>query len=178
MTVACPQCGHPASGISEVAIEYATPPPQLAGFWVRAAAFVIDAFVIAVTNAFLAAALRLPGVIIRGPESGLVVGTPESIGFDVGALAFRQAVGLGVFLAYTALMLGLNDGRTLGAIAVGIRVARPDGSRISMGRAAGRQAFSLVSRIPLYLGYLWVAWDPERRAWHDMVAGTRVHRTR
>jgi uncharacterized RDD family membrane protein YckC len=28
----------------------------------------------------------------------------------------------------------------------------------------------------LGLGFLWAAWDPEKRTWHDMVADTRAFR--
>ena len=30
----------------------------------------------------------------------------------------------------------------------------------------------------LGLGFLWVAWDPEKRAWHDRLSGTRIVRER
>jgi len=33
-----------------------------------------------------------------------------------------------------------------------------------------------VSLIPLGLGYLWVAWDPKKQAWHDKLARTVVIR--
>lgn len=79
---------------------------------------------------------------------------------------------------YYWLMIGLNDGRTLGKMAMGIRIAHPDGSQVSLGTAAGRAAMAIVSGLALGLGYLWAAWDPERRTWHDMVVNTRAFKTR
>ncbi len=77
---------------------------------------------------------------------------------------------------YGWLMLGLNDGRTLAAMLLGIRIANPDGSRLTLGTAAARQGMALVSGLAVGIGYLWAAWDPEKRTWHDMVANTRAFR--
>jgi len=99
---------------------------------------------------------------------------------DVVVLAIAEGVlgrrggGTVVWFLYNWLMLALNDGRTLGKMAMNIRVARPDGSAIDMGTAAIRSAMALVSGIALAIGYLWAAWDPEKRTWHDIVANTRV----
>jgi len=37
-----------------------------------------------------------------------------------------------------------------------------------------RLAWAVVSWLPLGLGYLWILVDPQRRAWHDRLSGTRV----
>lgn len=79
-----------------------------------------------------------------------------------------------VFFLYNWLMIAFNDGRTVGKMALGIRIARPDGSAVDLGTSAARAGMSLVSGLPFGLGYLWAAWDPERRTWHDMVADTRA----
>lgn len=84
--------------------------------------------------------------------------------------------GLLIGFAYEWLMLAFNDGRTIGKMALGIRIARPDGSAVDLGTAAARAGMAIVSSLPLGLGYLWAAWDPEKRTWHDMVADTRAFR--
>lgn len=106
--------------------------------------------------------IRFLGALI----DGVIIG--------VGTALFDTRAGTVVWFLYTWLMLALNDGRTVGKMAVGIRVARPDGSSVTLGQAAGRQAMAIVSGIPLALGFLWAAWDSENRTWHDMVADTRV----
>jgi uncharacterized RDD family membrane protein YckC len=93
----------------------------------------------------------------------------------VAGFSFRRGLGGSVVgFLYNWLMVAFNDGRTLGKMALGIRVARPDGSSVDLGTAAARAAMALVSGLALGIGYLWAAWDPERRTWHDMVANTRV----
>lgn len=75
---------------------------------------------------------------------------------------------------YEALMLQYKEGRTLGKMAVKVRVVRPDGSPISSGQAWGRAAMRMV------LGCLWIVdyvpafFSKEKTTLHDMVAGTRV----
>jgi uncharacterized RDD family membrane protein YckC len=96
----------------------------------------------------------------------------------VGRALLGLPTGVVLWFVYTWLMLGLNDGRTLGCMALGVRVAGRVGDKISLGTAAARQGMAIVSGIPIALGYIWAAWDPEKRTWHDMVADTRAYRVR
>ncbi len=86
----------------------------------------------------------------------------------------RDARSTVVGFLYNWLMIAFNDGRTIGKMAMGIRIARPDGSSVDLGTAAARAGMAIVSGLALGIGYLWAAWDPERRTWHDMVANTRA----
>jgi uncharacterized RDD family membrane protein YckC len=45
-----------------------------------------------------------------------------------------------------------------------------------VGQAIGRYFAYILSALPLGLGFLWVAWEPRKRGWHDMLAGTLVLR--
>lgn len=67
-----------------------------------------------------------------------------------------------------------RTGRTPGMLIFGIRLARPDGSRIGPVRAAVRELAMVVSALPLGLGFLLAARDPRGQAWHDRIAGTVV----
>jgi uncharacterized RDD family membrane protein YckC len=51
------------------------------------------------------------------------------------------------------------------------------GGAARLGRAAIRFAGYLLSALPFYLGFLWVL-GPERRGFHDRLAGTEVVYTR
>lgn len=84
--------------------------------------------------------------------------------------------GLLLDFGYHWLMVAYWDGQTIGKRAVGVRVSRPDGTPVDPALAAGRAAMRLVSGFVLLLGFIWAAWDPEKRTWHDMVADTRVYR--
>ena len=65
-------------------------------------------------------------------------------------------------------------GQTLGMASWRLRVEREDGTLLGWGDTARRLAWALVSLAPLGLGFVWILFDPERRAWHDRLSRTRV----
>ena len=65
-------------------------------------------------------------------------------------------------------------GQTLGMASWRLRVEREDGAPLTWGDAVRRLAAAALSWLPLGLGYLWILVDPQRRAWHDRLSGTRV----
>lgn len=67
-----------------------------------------------------------------------------------------------------------HGGQTLGMRAWRLKLVGDDGSPISWQQAARRCLAALLSLAPLGLGYLWILIDPQRRAWHDRLSGTRV----
>jgi uncharacterized RDD family membrane protein YckC len=95
-----------------------------------------------------------------------------------------------VAVLYYATVLPLTNGRTVGMLALGIRIVRTDQKRMTATRALWRQVVLLllvpaigdafggtVNKLFLLafsLDYLWPLWDRENRAIHDMLAGTRV----
>ena len=108
------------------------------------------------------AALLLDGLILS--IAGVFLGSSRTFG------------GAAVGFLYNWLMIAFNDGRTVGKMALGIRIARPDGSSVDLGTAAARAGMALVSGLALGIGYLWAAFDDQKRTWHDMVADTRAFR--
>jgi uncharacterized RDD family membrane protein YckC len=58
----------------------------------------------------------------------------------------------------------------------GIRVETEAGTALEGRRAALRFAAGLLSLASLGLGFLWIVVDPDRKAWHDRLSGTRVVR--
>lgn len=152
--VACPNCGHPNELLALRPTQF-----RQAGFWIRVLAVIIDGIIISLVS-----------IPFGGGHFVHTVNGQASYGY------YSNYPGTIVWFLYTWLMLGLNDGRTLAGMMLGIRIAKPDGGRISLGTAAARQAMAIVSAIALGLGYLWAAWDPQKRTWHDMVADTRAFR--
>lgn len=65
-------------------------------------------------------------------------------------------------------------GRTPGGAVLGLRVVRRDGSPLSPARAAVRVVALPLSALVFGLGYLGIVLDRERRALHDLVAGSTV----
>jgi len=61
-------------------------------------------------------------------------------------------------------------------MATSLRVVNPDGSAVSYSKALGRWAAQIVSGLACCIGYLMIAWDPEKRGLHDRMCNTRVIR--
>lgn len=67
-------------------------------------------------------------------------------------------------------------GQTPGKQLLGIMVVNSSGRRPGPLRAIGRTLGYLFSALPVSLGFLWVGFDRERRALHDLLADTYVVR--
>jgi uncharacterized RDD family membrane protein YckC len=78
-----------------------------------------------------------------------------------------------VALAYFAGMWTWK-GTTVGGIVLGLKVVRLDGGPVTFAVALVRSLGAAFSGIVLFLGFLWIAWDPEKQGWHDRIAGTVV----
>lgn len=48
------------------------------------------------------------------------------------------------------------------------------GQNLSIKQSVIRFLASWLSGLALFLGFLWVLWDKEKRSWHDKMAGTVV----
>ena len=69
-----------------------------------------------------------------------------------------------------------STGQTPGKMICGLKVVQLNGAPLGYGKALLRWVGYLVSGFALYLGYLWAAWDSNKQAWHDKIAGTYVIR--
>jgi len=130
--------------------------PRYAGFWIRAAAMLIDTVVLWIPMAVVER-LATPA----GPD-----------GFSLEASVI-QAI---AWWAYTASLHASPWGATLGKRAVGIRVTDLQGGRIGFGRATVRYLAGFLSAILLFIGFLQVAFSERKQALHDQIAGTLVVR--
>lgn len=93
------------------------------------------------------------------------------------AQAFVQAFALVVPNAYFILMHG-TGGQTLGKMLLGVRVVGALGAPIGYRHALGRQLAWCLSALLFGVGFAVAAARRDRRALHDVVAGTRVVRAR
>jgi uncharacterized RDD family membrane protein YckC len=100
-------------------------------------------------------------------------------------LVIGAYAGGAIGLAYAPIMIARTNGQTVGHRAVGTRIVRSDGSRLSGGNAALREVvvksfvieglggtFSLFI-VPL-VNYLWPLWDDKNEALHDKICSTKV----
>lgn len=132
-----------------------------AGFWIRAAALVIDFvlfFFVQVSLGFVAAR-------IWGPD------VEESIVFLPLVWVFTL-----IFVgAYTTVLHALG-GQTVGKMLAGVRVVGDDGEPPTIGVALLRYFAYFVSLATLVGGYAMAGLRRDKRALHDLIAGTRVER--
>jgi uncharacterized RDD family membrane protein YckC len=72
-----------------------------------------------------------------------------------------------------------SSGATPGKMVMGLKVVRADsGELVDPGTAILRYVGYIVSGLVLYLGFLWIIWDPNKEGWHDKIAKTRVIKTK
>jgi uncharacterized RDD family membrane protein YckC len=86
-----------------------------------------------------------------------------------------EPLALLVALAYFAGMWTWR-GTTIGGIVLNLKVVRYDAQPITFAVALVRALTAAFSVVVLFLGFLWIALNQDRQAWHDKIAGTIVVR--
>lgn len=79
-----------------------------------------------------------------------------------------------IFGIYFVLFWSLPEGATVGMAILNICVVRKDGTRSLILRNIVRFLGSIISIIPLHIGFLWMLFDRHQQGWHDKIAGTIV----
>lgn len=119
---------------------------ERAGFWIRFAAVLVDGVLQAIVFVALGAALG-------------------DVGYGIGWL---------LSIAYVVYGQGSPRGQTVGMAACAIQVRSVDGGQLGYFRAFLRYIGTIISSIPLYLGFFWMLWDGNKQTWHDKIAGSIV----
>jgi uncharacterized RDD family membrane protein YckC len=152
----------------------------LSGWWARVGAQIIDGLIVGAGAAVLVVAIMAPFSIgfFAGDDFGF-------ISLVIGLLIAVLCVSV-VALLYAPAMMARTNGKTVGRMAVGIRVVRANGQPIDFGFAMLREvvvktllfgiAGSLTGGLANLLDVLWPLWDEENRCLHDFVVDTRVIR--
>ena len=109
--------------------------------------------------------IRMLALLIDGVIVGVV--------FNV--LDHHTRLQLLALAAYGAIMWKLK-GTTVGGIVCNLKIVRIDGREIDWSTAIVRALGCFLSLIVCGLGFIWIAFDPGRQAWHDKIAGTAVVR--
>lgn len=81
--------------------------------------------------------------------------------------------------AVAGLYAGLSwrrGGQTMGMRAWRLRVVDANGSSPAARTVALRYAVATLSLLALGVGFAWALFEPQRRTWHDLAAGTVVVR--
>lgn len=131
--------------------------PDYAGFWQRAAAFLIDWLIV---------------IVVSMPVIVVVFGA-EYFSLDPA----RRAWDLVTLLVLGVVIIGFwrYCGATPGKLALALKIVDAEtGGPPPTGRLVVRLLCYFVSALPLYLGFLWIAIDRRKQGWHDKIAGTVV----
>ncbi|WP_439449400.1 RDD family protein [Stenotrophomonas sp. ATs4] len=139
-----------------------------AGFWKRVAAYMIDYLVLVIPGSIIGAIL---GVVL-GASMG-AVGSGES-SIEIVAQLASALINLGIGMAYYTWFHASRGGATLGKMAVGIKVVRGNGERLTKARAFGRYWAMLLSSFTLGIGFLMAAFTERKQGLHDMICDTLV----
>lgn len=141
-----------------------------AGFWIRIVAYIIDGLILGVLAGLFVGIFSIAAALSEKTPDGDV--PPAIVGLGVLlVLAYIVAVWL-----YEALMTSSPRGATFGKRAIGARIVRADGARLSFGRATARYFLKVIvtPMIPLGIGYFMAGFTRGKRALHDLMADTLV----
>lgn len=156
-----------------------------AGFWIRAAAFIIDCFIISVPVTVVGtpftgyAAFRLLPYLDEYSYTQTITSEMAATLFlCCGIALFLQLFSAAVFWLYFAFSESSSKQATWGKQLFGLRVTDAYGQRLTFARATGRTFAKILSYLPCCIGFMMAGWTKQKRALHDMMAGTLVMKIR
>jgi len=129
-----------------------------ASFGIRLAATLIDLMILGIANAIL---VMLYLFVFHIPQDVL----EKSLAINIPGLMLEAAYQIYFLSQY---------GGTPGKMLLGLRVVRADGSPLGVSGAITRYIAFWVTAFTFGAGFLIIFFDPQRRALHDHIAGTRV----
>lgn len=129
---------------------------SLAGFFSRAAAFLVDVLIVAV---IAYATLQLSFMIAGGG----------------GTRGMNYLYPILFLLASTYfIFLHALGGKTIGKMLMGIKLISDEGGDVGVWDAFLRWLGYFISAAVMLAGFFWAIFDSEGQAWHDKIAGTYV----
>ncbi|MFW6174521.1 MAG: RDD family protein [Chloroflexota bacterium] len=157
----------PLEGEPEEAIDAADVDRQGRGFWIRLAAALIDGLLLMIVL----------GIAISLLWDAEDIARSVMLGEDGEHWTMIETFGTLLPLAYFTGPVALW-GATVGKAVLGMRIVRADGGRVGWGRALARCLAWLLSWLLLAAGHIMIASRRDKRGLHDLIAGTRVIRSR
>jgi len=135
---------------------------NIATIWQRILSYLIDLFI-----AFLIPLYFLNLVSNTADISTFL----DKLSFSVTFVILAYPV---LYAAFMSFMIS-NFGGTLGKLLTGTKIVSSNGENVSFWRAFFRNHIGyMVSGVFLWLGFIWIFIDKERRTWHDQIADTFV----
>jgi uncharacterized RDD family membrane protein YckC len=149
---------------------------HVVGFWKRLVAAFVDLLVVLPTAMLVTFIVsKISGVRLPSEKLHLL---DIDLWIDL-VLATDPAIVMGLVL-FSAISLTylfvfqIVQGRTLGMRLLKIRIIDVYGERPSPARCAARCAGYVAGFATLFLGFLWMGFDSEKRGLQDWIAGTYV----
>ena len=138
-----------------------------AGFWKRVAASFIDSFAVGIPVGIVAAIIA--GLLGMGNAFSSAFGAASTFNFGESGISYvLMALTYGWFHSAAGMMA------TPGKLAIGIKVVRTDGDKISFLRGFARFWAYLLSAMLLGIGLLIAAFTGRKQALHDLMCDTLV----
>lgn len=139
---------------------------NLASFWSRLLAYVIDSFILAICISLFASEqlMKLATTVLDRSQN------PQA---EIERLKFNGLLFL-LLALYNTLCEATPMRGSIGKKLCRIVVVDADGQRLSVGRALLRNFSKIASSLAFGIGYLNILWNGRRQGWHDMIAKTYV----
>lgn len=175
----CYKCGLKLPGQATIPGEMTGVNP--AGFWLRFASFIIDNIFIAIGTLVIYSIVfailfsifpDLADKYTLTEYTWDAVLTASEIPMTL-LDWFAYLGGTVIDIAYWTVAIGWK-GRTVGKLMLGMKVVRPDGSRVGYLRAFARYWGYVLCYLTLGFGFLAIAWNKQKRGLHDLVCDTMV----
>lgn len=131
-----------------------------AGFWIRACAIVLDSFIV-----------WLLSIPVQYMITHLVGNYTH---YNLRGALFSQLLILICYTAYFVLFNCSDWQATPGKRVLGIYIRRKDSHQMTIAQAIGRYFAMSFSYLLFCIGFMMAGWNSEKKALHDMMAGTRV----
>lgn len=158
------------------------------GFWKRFVAYLIDFFLLYIVVLILS--------YLFGIKEALDTATANvitSLGSDVESLNLTETIqaifsdpvfaksllmysllNILVWWLYFGFMVSSRYMGSIGYMALGLIVVDSYGRRISFARASARYFASIISALILYIGFIMIAFHPQKRGLHDLMTNVFV----
>ncbi len=133
---------------------------EYVGFWPRVGASFIDI---------------LLQIVITAPLTYMVYGQYTSGGWV--PMGTADIFINFILPAIAVIALWVRWGATPGKMAMSARVVDCDtGAPLSIGMSLLRYVGYFISALPLFVGFIWIAFDRRKQGWHDKIANSVVVR--
>ncbi|MGE6631175.1 RDD family protein [Bacillus sp. NPDC077027] len=159
--------------------------PELAGIGYRFLANLLDGMIMGIPLSIMGF-FFMSIFFIASPESMIMMAedsysatyvAEDEVAAIIGLLFFYLiifVISIVIMWLYYALMESSKCQGTLGKMAVGIKVTKVSGERLTFARASGRYFSKALLSPILYIGYIITFFTEKKQALHDLIASTIV----